>query len=105
MNLYSCFSRWRPARATRAPRRTVPDWVNASGEPSAEALDEVLLGCGWFDSSHALHRGLQVTEHPTPERVVDQVPLGWWLDWQSAATPAPAAPSGLCPAPADEDAE
>ena len=44
---------------------------------------QVLLGCGWFDSSHELNAGVQVTEHLTPERVANEVPLGWWLDWQS----------------------
>jgi hypothetical protein len=47
------------------------------------------MGCGWFDSSHELSAGLQVTEHLTPERVAIEVPLGWWLDWQTRATLAP----------------
>ena len=57
--------------------------MNASTEAGTEHLDDVLLGCGCFDSSHELNAGLQVTEHLTPERVANEVPLGWWLDWQS----------------------
>jgi hypothetical protein len=46
----------RPAQAghARLGRRRI--------EPSPEQLDDVLLGCGWFDSSHELNTGLQVTE-------------------------------------------
>jgi hypothetical protein len=86
MNLSQCLTWWRHAPARPLPRVQVPDWVNAGSEPSAQQLDEVLLGCGWFDSSHELHAGLQVTEHLTPERVANEVPLGWWLDWQAGAT-------------------
>jgi hypothetical protein len=88
MNLRQCLTWWRHAPARPLPRVVTPDWVNGGIEPSAEQLDEVLLGCGWFDSSHELHSGLQVTEHLTPERVANEVPLGWWLDWQAGA-PAP----------------
>jgi len=84
--------RTEPARTAQRPQ--VPDWVNAGAEPSPEQLDEVLLGCGWFDSSHELHAGLQVTEHLTPERVVNDVPLGWWLDWQSCGASSVGAAAG-----------
>jgi hypothetical protein len=96
MNLGQCLLWWRttPARAQHRP--ATPDWVNASTVPSPEHLDDVLLGCGWFDSSHELHIGLQVTEHLTPERVVNEVPLGWWLDWQSSG-PVPRLPSANAP--------
>lgn len=84
MNLPRClqFLPWRRAAQTVRAHRPVADWVSAAGEPSDAQLDDVLLGCGWFDSSHELHAGLQVTEHLTPERVVNELPLGWWLDWQ-----------------------
>lgn len=84
MNLRQCLNWWRHAPARPRSRAAAPDWVNAGCEPSPEPLDEVLVGCGWFDSSHELHAGLQVTEHLTPERVANEVPLGWWLDWQSS---------------------
>jgi len=93
MNLHQCLTWWRHAPARPLPRAATPDWVNAGSEPSAEQLDEVLLGCGWFDSSHELHAGLQVTEHLTPERVANEVPLGWWLDWQAGGA-GPSAPAG-----------
>ena len=78
-------------RRTGRPHR---DWVNAGSEPSPAQLDDVLLGCGWFDSSHELNTGLQVTEHLTPERVANEVPLGWWLDWQSGGVLAPSTQAG-----------
>jgi hypothetical protein len=85
----------RPARTLHRP--ATPDWVNAGSGPDPAPLDEVQPGCGWFDSSHELNRGLQVTEHLTPERVANEVPLGWWLDWQSSGA-GPSADGGrrLC---------
>lgn len=83
MNFRHCLNWWRSAPARPLPRVAAPDWVTAGSEPGPEQLDEVLLGCGWFDSSHELHTGLQVTEYLTPERVANDVPLGWWLDWQA----------------------
>jgi hypothetical protein len=83
MNLSHCLPWWHALRPRAAPRPCTPDWVNAGSVPGEPALDDVLLGCGWFDSSHELHAGLQVTEHLTPEPVANEVPLGWWLDWQS----------------------
>lgn len=89
MNL-SRYLQWgRAAPQRRACRPATPEWFHAGSEASAEQLDEVLLGCGWFDSSHALNAGLQVTEHLTPEPVANEVPLGWWLDWQSDGKAAP----------------
>jgi hypothetical protein len=67
-----------------------PDWVNGGAGPEAAAQDEPAKGCGWFDSSHELHSGLQVTEHADPDAVVNELPLGWWLDWQTAGHPASA---------------
>ena len=88
MNLPRYLQWWRPAHPVRARRPAAPDWVDACGEPSETQLDEALLGCGWFDSSHELHTGLQVTEHLTPDRVANEVPLGWWLDWQTSGAAA-----------------
>lgn len=92
MNLPRCLQSlpWRRAPQTVRAHRPVADWVSAAGEPSDAQLDDVLLGCGWFDSSHELHAGLQVTEHLTPERVVNELPLGWWLDWQDERARRPA---------------
>ncbi len=93
MKLSECLRWWRNAPTQRVHRPVAPDWVNAGTEPSPQQPDETLLGCGWFDSSHELHVGLQVTEHLTPDHVANEVPLGWWLDWQSsgAQLPGPAA--------------
>ena len=38
--------------------------------------------CGWFDSSHELERGLQVTEHDSPDAVAGDLPLADWLRMQ-----------------------
>lgn len=96
MNLPRCLSWWRAATPVRVHRRAAPDWVTAGSEVEEQAQDDaLLLGCGWFDSSHELHAGLQVTEHLTPERVANEVPLGWWLDWQSAAPASLPAQRGL----------
>ncbi len=93
MNLSQVLQWWRAAPARALPRPAPPDWVNAGSGPSPEQLDDVLLGCGWFDSSHELNTGLQVTEYLTPERVANEVPLGWWLDWQ-AHGPSPVGAQG-----------
>lgn len=42
------------------------------------------LGCGWFDSSHELQTGLQVSEHDDDEVVAAGLPLATWLDVQLA---------------------
>jgi hypothetical protein len=31
-----------------------------------------------------------VTEFASPDPVANEVPLGWWLDWQTGARPGPA---------------
>jgi hypothetical protein len=87
MKMGSRFRLWGPSPHVAPRRRQAPDWVDACvAEPSpAEGEDTPPRGCGWFDSSHELTAGLQVTEHLTPQAVVDAVPLGWWLDWQTAA--------------------
>jgi hypothetical protein len=86
MKLGSCFRLWGAMPGAVPRRRPVPDWVEACvAEPAAAPADDGSpRGCGWFDSSHELNAGLQVTEHLTPQEVADAVPLGWWLDWQIA---------------------
>ena len=88
MNLMhkSALAATRPGRRARAAGQR-PTGSTPAASRAPQPLDEVLLGCGWFDSSHELNTGLQVTEHLTPERVANEVPLGWWLDWQTRATP------------------
>lgn len=53
--------------------------------PSAEvevddATGAVARGCGWFDSSLDLQRGLRVCECAPTEAAL---PLAWWLHWQT----------------------
>lgn len=90
MNLCTSLMWWRAARGKPAARPAAPDWVNATLDaPVQEAVDQVRC-CGWFDSSHDLNAGMQITEYLTPEPVANEVPLGWWLDWQSGGTPGSA---------------
>jgi hypothetical protein len=57
--------------------------------PPAAPADDLPRGCGWFDSSHALQTGLQLTVHDSPDMVASLVPLSWWLQWELAeATPS-----------------
>jgi len=82
MNLHISLP-WKRAAPVRRVRPTAPDWVNATtlATPTEDTHDKP--GCGWFDSSHELTAGLRVTEHLSPDQVANEVPLGWWLDWQS----------------------
>ena len=43
-------------------------------------LEERPLGCGWFDSSHELERGLSVQEGD--DAALSALPLAAWLEWQ-----------------------
>jgi hypothetical protein len=89
MTLKHLLTWWHQPPAHRLPRPSAPDWVNG-GTPAAEpAPDEQPRGCGWFDSSHELNAGLLVTEHANPDPVANEVPLGWWLDWQVGDAAAP----------------
>ena len=75
MNLLS-FLPWRkkiPALAGRKP--------HADDEPPREEEDRP-RGCGWFDSSHDLHRGLCVQEHASPDTLAQELPLANWLELQ-----------------------
>lgn len=83
MNLSLRLPWQRPLPSRRCTRPSQPEWVNANALQAAAATapEDADPGCGWFDSSHALHSGLSVTEHLTPDRVANEVPLGWWLDW------------------------
>ena len=89
MNLINTL--WRPLAGERKRRLSRAEAALAaslrSPAPAAEVRPEA-GACGWFDSSHALHQGLRVTEHDSPQTVANEVPLGWWLDWQLNAPPA-----------------
>lgn len=54
----------------------------ADGEAAAEPDDIPPRGCAWFESSRELDAGLLVTEHDSPDRVANQLPLEVWLEWQ-----------------------
>ncbi|EHR69719.1 hypothetical protein BurJ1DRAFT_0840 [Burkholderiales bacterium JOSHI_001] len=52
------------------------DSAPAAADP-APASDPA--GCGWFDSSYDLGKGLQVTEHEGFEWLDEGLPLSAWL--------------------------
>jgi len=56
---------------------TTPALPNADA-PAADALPHEPAGCGWYESSHALCRGMQVIEHRGFELLRD-LPLAWQL--------------------------
>ena len=64
---------WRPSAGPPPARRPVP-----GAEPPPGAPEERWLGCGWFDSSHELQRGLLVKE--ADDQTLSTLPLGDWLD-------------------------
>jgi len=78
----------RPNRAPAHARRrcvapsdlAAPPLSTSDGSPPP--TDDRPQGCGWFDSSHELHAGLNVTEHRDVDAVVNQIPLSWWLGWE-----------------------
>jgi hypothetical protein len=45
----------------------------------AAELEALPAGCGWFDSSLDLSRGLAVVEHAGFDAIGDTVPLAWQL--------------------------
>jgi hypothetical protein len=51
--------------------------------------DERPRGCGWFDSSHDLQRGLSVREHATADSLGRELPLASWLELQLAGWCSP----------------
>ncbi|RVT52623.1 hypothetical protein [Rubrivivax albus] len=84
MPLLSCLIRSRAMPDRLAVRLRQPDRTEV-----AASTDERPRGCGWFDSSHDLHHGLQVTEHRDVDAVVNQIPLSWWLGWELDAVRTP----------------
>lgn len=71
LKLLSCLPWCKPCPTPRLGTRK-PAWV---GPPSAD--EDRPLGCGWFDSSHELERGLQVQE--ADATALGALPLGDWL--------------------------
>jgi len=77
---WSCSWRQRPASRQRLPDLAeLPDDGEQAPSP----------GCGWFDSSHELQRGLLVTEHASADAVAAELPLDSWIGlhlagWQPA---------------------
>ncbi len=81
----------------------IANWIRllrksaVAAQPQAGVADaapdeeERLLGCGWFDSSHALQSGLLVTEHATADAVAPDMPLSDWLALHLAGWPFPVA--------------
>jgi hypothetical protein len=57
--------------------RAVPGPSGRSRPASEGPTDECFVGCGWFDSSHELERGLSVRE-AGPE-LLPELPLADWL--------------------------
>lgn len=62
---------WIFRRPAAAPRRPEPH--------AAVPGDEPARGCGWYESSHELHSGLQVLEHADVGAVARELPLADWI--------------------------
>jgi hypothetical protein len=52
--------------------------------PPALPADEP-RGCGWFDSSHDLQRGLLVQEHVSLDTLAGSMCLSDWLAWHAVS--------------------
>lgn len=82
--LLEMLPRYRRRAARRAPGRrpqaaTLP---SADGAGTDADADDAPRGCGWFDSSHELQRGLRVHEDLSAEALAREMPLANWLDLQ-----------------------
>ena len=82
MEILSLLPWGRRPRSRRTVRCLAPLADETIGVLQAEVPEPA--ACGWFDSSWALRAGLQITEHETTDRVVNELPLAWWLAWQPA---------------------
>jgi hypothetical protein len=82
MKLPTFWPRRQPRRVLRQRLIDLPELL--------EDVEEVLPpGCGWFDSSHDLQHGLQVTEHASADGVAAELALDSWIGlhlagWQPA---------------------
>lgn len=70
---------WSRLTPTAASHARLPA-LNEAGSDG----DLPCLGCGWFDSSHELQTGLQVSEHEDDEVVAATLPLAIWLEVELA---------------------
>jgi hypothetical protein len=79
---------------------TILSWLSKRSRPArvppraplpAPEAEDGPSGCGWFDSSHELHRGLLVTEHLSPDGVAAELPLADWLELHLSGWRAPCA--------------
>ncbi len=67
----------------------------ATGDLPALDEDGLTPGCGWFDSSHELHQGLEVREHAGAGGLGSELPLTIWLGL--VLDGGPGADAGGCP--------
>lgn len=91
MNLLSALGlRRRPSRRSSV-RYSLPRCSQTEGVLQEAEVE--IARCGWLDSTWALRAGLQITEHESADRVVNDLPLAWWLAWQPLPQlePAPTA--------------
>ncbi|MDP1900128.1 MAG: hypothetical protein Q8K96_06710 [Rubrivivax sp.] len=77
MNIQSLLTRLRRAPAAPLPALPAPDTELG---PDGAAQPDRPLGCGWFDSSHELQRGLVVREYATADTLAGELPLANWLE-------------------------
>jgi hypothetical protein len=90
----------RSAPAARLPARQrleldlLPE---LSAAPAPEPPTDAAQASGWLVSSWELREGLAVTEHDSIDRVVNELPLCWWLAWQEQSALRSAAPAGVRP--------
>jgi len=66
------------SRRRRERTRLLTSQPAAPDQPARDD-DGVTPGCGWFDSSHELHQGLEVREHAGAEGLGSELPLTIWL--------------------------
>jgi hypothetical protein len=71
MNIFSRLPRRKPVLPQPGPSAVSGD---------GGVTDEPPSGCGWFDSSHELRRGLLVQEHASPDALACELPLASWLE-------------------------
>jgi hypothetical protein len=67
----------KPARPCWACLEDLPD--SLLGDAAGTEPGDGPTGCGWFDSSHDLQRGLVVQEHLSPDSLAQELPLDAWL--------------------------
>jgi hypothetical protein len=72
--------------------QTLTAYLNAASAQVAASpprVDELPRGCGWFDSSHELQRGLEVREHASLADAAPLMSLGDWLALHQQQSPPP----------------